>query len=177
MTEDEWGLVHLPTESLIQTAPSSSSTRWRKMKEWAEKKRRKKQHVVQFTQSSNHGVRELFDGYPARATGNLQVKFSAPSQSSPLKSEHTCSRTKQKEKERKGKEGEQMPERIPEQKNQKNTGMASSQRKDEETRSMRSRKQRSWIRDPHPKQIKSNCPASYLELTRRHNKATSPLSL
>jgi len=72
-----------------------------------------------------------------------------------------------------------MPERIPEQKNQKNTGMASSQRKDEETRSMRSRKQRSWIRDPHPKQIKSNCLASgsYLELTRRHNKATSPLSI
>lgn len=70
-----------------------------------------------------------------------------------------------------------MPERIPEQKNQKNTGMASGQRKDEETRSMRSRKQRSWIRDPHPKQIKSNCPASYLELTRRHNKATSPLSI
>jgi len=136
---------------------------------------RRKQHVVQFTQSGNHGGRELFDGYPAKATGNLQVKFSAPSQSSPLKSEHTCSRTKQKEK--KGKEGEQMPERIPEQKNQKNTGMASGQRKDEETRSMRSRKQRSWIRDPHPKQIKSNCPASYLELTRRHNKATSPLSI
>jgi len=93
---------------------------------------RRKQHVVQFTQSGNHGGRELFDGYPAKATGNLQVKFSAPSQSSPLKSEHTCSRTKQKE--RKGKEGEQMPERIPEQKNQKNTGMASSQRKDEETK-------------------------------------------
>jgi len=42
---------------------------------------------------------------------------------------------------------------------------------------MRSRKQSSWIRDPHPKQIESNCPTSHMELTRRQNKATSPLSL
>ena len=39
---------------------------------------------------------------------------------------------------------------------------------------MRSRKQSSWIRDPHPKQIESNCPTSHLELTRQQNKATSP---
>jgi hypothetical protein len=74
---------------------------------------RRKQHVVQFTQSGNHGGRELFDGYPAKATGNLQVKFSAPSQSSPLKSEHTCSRTnKKKGKKKEGKEGENEREKT-----------------------------------------------------------------
>jgi len=89
--------------------------------EWAEKKGENNTLCNSHSQAIM-GFENYSTATPAKATGNLQVKFSAPSQSSPLKSEHTCSRTKQKEKERKGKEGEQMPERIPEQQNRKNTG-------------------------------------------------------